>query len=840
MECCRHQLMLVGFMVATVMGPGNAAVAVMGELSSEPLSAGQAPANAIAQAADPPICQPLPEGQRKGVVFSNGPEQDGISGYEIRGQNVSIGEITLEDNRTLAQADGEFSQQLNALVAPYLGKTVTRADLRALQDEVTRLYIEAGYITSWANCVKLDAASTLVIEVTEGFIQDVNIGWANQSSTLYVSTDEYLATNPEAEGIYEEDLTDNEEENARSEPAGLPRDWQYAVNFLQPVLRNEDGSPKRPVNIEALEARLQQLASNTRFASLEFFSRLRVPTASYWDTSPEVLETYLENLRERDEGSPQTVNEIQALIRQTEDQRSGIALNLDTLASGASVLEINLKSVVVNAEDVEDNPFAATLSSNAVSLDQRRSEDFRRYFNPDSEKDLVDPAMIRFALHSLEQQRPDIKAAVVYIAAEGNRVIIRAETAAAPPIEIESIARLEERGPEREFAFEGGRFVEEPEDENEGGGIGEFFRNLFRRGDNVDRDTLVTESERFWRLVQQPNSSEYREFADNLYDLLIRPMEAEFEAQDIEINTLLVAMDADLGLLPLASLYDSEDEVYLAEKYQLASILNFQSLDIRPSNLEQTRLLAMGASEFREADRYGPLTAVPLELRLIKHIWGDDQVEVFRNEEFTLEKLRQERRETPYPIVHLASHANFRSGQPGESSIQFSDTTLPLNSLQLSTLNFGTPPLELLVLSACQTALGSEDAVLGFAGSFLNADVKSVLASLWYVNDLASLLYMMEFYRNLSVGATKAEAVQNSQRALLDEQRTIQNLKELELVMRSILSDERSREDLTEAELARLTRLEREIDSEAERASIAAEFKHPFYWSAYTLVGNPW
>jgi CHAT domain-containing protein len=154
-------------------------------------------------------------------------------------------------------------------------------------------------------------------------------------------------------------------------------------------------------------------------------------------------------------------------------------------------------------------------------------------------------------------------------------------------------------------------------------------------------------------------------------------------------------------------------------------------------------------------------------------------------------------------------------------------------------LNFNDPPLELLVLSACQTALGDEDAVLGFAGSFLDADVKSVLASLWYVNDLASLLYMMEFYRNLSTGLTKAEAVQNTQRAFLDEQRTIQNLRELDLVVKSILADDRSREKLTEAELERLQRLSIEIQPD-RLSRLAEELTHPFYWSAYTLVGNPW
>jgi len=782
----KNYLLLAGLVTAATFMSSTAAVGAATHQRSDRHLSSQSPdaSGAIAAAtnADHTACPTLPNRQTAGVILSY-QEGNETHLYKLQGKDASLnGEVTLPANTTLADSDAEFADTgltfkavVDNLIQPYLGEVVTTADLRALQDEISRLYIEGGYLSSWADCVEFDENGRLVIHVTEGFIQDVNIGWVNEEGTVYV---------PAQDG---------------------PRDWLYAANYLAPILKDENGQPQRPVNLKQLEVRLQALAADPRFAPLEMFSRLRVPT----------------------------LTEVEAIAL-----RRNINFNTDTVAPGASVLEMQLQNIVAEVGDVEEDPFAVNLVTNTVELEQRRSNAFKSYFGDTFEQAMVDESLIRFALHSLEQQRPDIQAAVVYIAADGDRVVIRVETAYAPPIEIESIARFEAKAPEREFTFtEEGTFVEERDNEADNGN---FISRLFR-GDNVNRDTLVVEAETFWRLVQNPNSAEYREYADNLYDLLIRPIQEELEKEGI--NTLLVAMDADLGLLPLASLYDSEDEQYLAEKYRLAIIPNFRSLDIRPSNLNQTNVLAMGASEFSDSDRYAPLTAVPIELSLIANIWGqgdNQQVEVLRNEDFTLANLRQQRRDRPYPIVHLASHANFRSGRPGDSSIQFWDTTLPLNKLQLSTLNFNKPPLELLVLSACQTALGDEDAVLGFAGSFLNAEVKSVLASLWYVNDLASLLYMMEFYRNLRNGLTKAEAVHNAQRAFLDEQRTQQNLKELARIVQALLQDERSRESLTEAELERLQRLSREIGTEAQIAEVAADFNHPFYWSAYTLVGNPW
>ncbi|MEO8892344.1 MAG: CHAT domain-containing protein [Coleofasciculaceae cyanobacterium] len=108
-------------------------------------------------------------------------------------------------------------------------------------------------------------------------------------------------------------------------------------------------------------------------------------------------------------------------------------------------------------------------------------------------------------------------------------------------------------------------------------------------------------------------------------------------------------------------------------------------------------------------------------------------------------------------MVHLATHAEFRAGASKNSYIQFWDRKLRLN--ELDQLQLSDPPVDLLVLSACRTALGNEQAELGFAGSAFQAGVGSTLATLCSVNDRGALGLTTEFYNQLSQVSTKSQAL---------------------------------------------------------------------------------
>ena len=483
-------------------------------------------------------------------------------------------------------------------------------------------------------------------------------------------------------------------------------------------------------------------------------------------------------------------------------------------------------------------------------LEAQRADEFEKYFGQAFTRKIVDSENIRYALYSMHRQVDSVKAAVVYISSQGEKVFIRVETADAAPILIQSTITEEVTTSEVENRF----YPEEGELETS--------TQISPEPDTRDvrRSEVVEQVERFWQAVQDPTSDNYLQYSRQLYRLLIAPIEKELFARNVNVNTLLFSMENGLRLIPLAALYDPETDEYLTQKYKLSVIPRFSALDIRPSELFRADVLAVGISEFRNSEVYAPLSAVPLELQLIKNIWTNKnsfaspiennirQNTKFRsNSTATLSNLRQDRREHPFQIVHLATHANFNPGVASDSNIQLWDTTLPLNPLQIETLNWNTPPIDLLILSACRTALGDENAELGFAGLSLQAEVKSTLASLWYVGDLSTLVYMMEFYRNLSSPETKskAEAVRKTQLAMLNRERLKQNLQELKIIIQTVLNnndrfliEEDGVQALTETEIQGIREIGRKLENNEDE--VIDQLSHPFSWSAFTLIGSPW
>jgi CHAT domain-containing protein len=120
-----------------------------------------------------------------------------------------------------------------------------------------------------------------------------------------------------------------------------------------------------------------------------------------------------------------------------------------------------------------------------------------------------------------------------------------------------------------------------------------------------------------------------------------------------------------------------------------------------------------------------------------------------------------------------------------------------------------------MVLSACRTALGDEEAELGFTGLAVQTGVKSALGSLWYVSDEGTLGLMTGFYEQLQQSSLKAEALRQAQLAMIRGQVRLEGGYLITPNRRIALPPELA--DLSEKELT-----------------------HPYYWSAFTLVGSPW
>jgi CHAT domain-containing protein len=320
----------------------------------------------------------------------------------------------------------------------------------------------------------------------------------------------------------------------------------------------------------------------------------------------------------------------------------------------------------------------------------------------------------------------------------------------------------------------------------------------------------------------------YQATAKQLYQWLIAPLSAELQAQ--KIDTLVFSMDTGLRSLPLAALYDGQQ--FLVENYSIGLIPSINLTDTRYENVKNAEILAMGASKFTDQKS---LPAVPAELARIAGSpqnpapnrelvpTGESSVTTeglwrgksFINQAFTLGNLKSQRAKQPFGLIHLATHGEFNLGAPRNSYIQLWDSKLRLD--QLRQLGWSNPPVELLVLSACRTALGNEEAELGFGGLAVAAGVKSAVASLWYVSDEGTLGLMSEFYQQLKTAPMKAEALRQAQIAMIKGQVRFEGGQLLTTGSRGAVP------------------LPPELAQGGEK-----NLSHPAYWAAFTMIGSPW
>ncbi|MBD2327529.1 CHAT domain-containing protein [Alkalinema sp. FACHB-956] len=309
-------------------------------------------------------------------------------------------------------------------------------------------------------------------------------------------------------------------------------------------------------------------------------------------------------------------------------------------------------------------------------------------------------------------------------------------------------------------------------------------------------------------------SQEYLPAAQQLYQWLIEPVAQDLKQQ--EIGTILFCLGTGLRGLPLAALHDGQQ--YLIEKYNLGVIPAFNLLDHRPNNLQGLQVLAMGSAKFATAP---PLPAVPIELQSVTQSVG--QGKQLLNEDFTLENLQKARSQQPFGIVHIATHAVISAHSAQDSYLQLWDQ--PLRLTDIRELNLRVPVVQLLVLSACQTALGAPNAELGFAGLAVQSGAKATIASLWAVDDTATLVLMRHLYDRLKQAPIKSAALRQAQLAMLKPTASDPLKLNQTLSFSSPLASRTGDQPLSLASLPTLAQ---------------TDFSHPYYWAAFTVIGNPW
>ncbi len=258
------------------------------------------------------------------------------------------------------------------------------------------------------------------------------------------------------------------------------------------------------------------------------------------------------------------------------------------------------------------------------------------------------------------------------------------------------------------------------------------------------------------------SSQERKQFSQQIYEWLISPALSDLNIS--KITTLVFVPDGFFRNLPMAALYDGKQ--YLVERYAIAIS---SGLQLFPQSLERQKptALTVGLTEARQG-----FSALPGVLVELNQIANELNSKILLDRQFTRQTFQEKMNATSFEIVHLATHGQF-SSNPEETfllawdgKINIQDFDQFFQKRRLGILK----PIELLVLSACQTASGDKRATLGLAGLALRSGASSTLASLWSVNDESTANLMSEFYRQLTEPnqfISKAEALRQAQLSML-------------------------------------------------------------------------
>ncbi|MBD2730407.1 CHAT domain-containing protein [Nostoc sp. FACHB-892] len=303
--------------------------------------------------------------------------------------------------------------------------------------------------------------------------------------------------------------------------------------------------------------------------------------------------------------------------------------------------------------------------------------------------------------------------------------------------------------------------------------VKEHIENLLK---NLQDKKLVNTDE---SVLLQPSQA--------LYSLLIVPIKKYLPLS----GTLVFTLDKSFQSLPMALLHDGKD--YLFQNYSIAVTLGSRVRQPKALSKEQFKVLIAALSKvspsFNDPNAPKDLKALPGVEQEVADIKKQTTFSTtLLNENFTSPRLEKELSTVNFPIVHLTTHAQF-SSDPHRTVIlayEKAINVLKFDRLLRNKTQADVDGIELLVLSACQTAKGNKRSTLGIAGVAAQAGARSTLATLWLVDTDSTTQLMSEFYKELRKGVPKAEALRQAQLSLLSN----------------------------------------------------PDYTHPYYWAAFVLVGS--
>lgn len=281
------------------------------------------------------------------------------------------------------------------------------------------------------------------------------------------------------------------------------------------------------------------------------------------------------------------------------------------------------------------------------------------------------------------------------------------------------------------------------------------------------------------QLAGAGNPRRLRSLGWTLYDWLIKPISQVLDAHGVD--TLVVVPDDALYSIPLAALYDGKE--FLVRRYAFVITPGLTLTHPTTPAAREHHVLLNGLSQ--SVQEFKPLPYVPQELERIASYYDSTRL---LDDDFKKPSLQSELERTSYSAILFATHARFLN-DPRQSFLLTYDDKIRLDELDrfVRISQFRNQPVEVLVLSACETAEGDERAALGLAGVAVKAGASSVVASLWSVNDASTAELVPTFFEHL-------------------KQPDVSKARALQLAQKKVLADPR--------------------------------YRHPFHWASFILIGS--
>ena len=295
----------------------------------------------------------------------------------------------------------------------------------------------------------------------------------------------------------------------------------------------------------------------------------------------------------------------------------------------------------------------------------------------------------------------------------------------------------------------------------------------------VSADELTNEINRFRARLEKRTTHQYKRHAMKIYNWLIEPLKKDLKSQNVD--TLVFIPDGSFRTIPITALYDGKN--FLISQFAVATTPSLTLTHPQPLPRDNMKILVASLTEGVQG--FPPLPNVSGEVNKLNELYNSSTL---KNATFTQSNFEKTLGEEAYSIVHIASHGKFKSDVRNTFLLTY-DGKINMDFLEkyMASTTYRKNPVELLTLSACQTAVGDDKAALGLGGIAVKAGARSALATLWYINDQASSLIIKEFYTKLkNPKISKAQALQMAQMALIKD----------------------------------------------------ARFKHPSYWAPFLLIGN--